>query len=242
MTSLARNLPAWVDRIEQYETAYDLFQTLSALAGDVGARRFAMIQIVGATQNFSDMSVVNNWDPELILRYDSLQVGKFSPIVRHIGQGTRGKMFNVDQLKKDPRCLIEKSAFDIFQDYRMTDVFATPVLGNGKSKGGLSFSSDRLSISSTDQLLLQLLGSYVFERFYNVQANLVGTRRQNEITDVERECLRKASAGYTSKQTAEALQLSEKSVEHAISSASKKLGTSNRLHTVVEAIRHGLLF
>lgn len=62
-----------------------------------------------------------------------------------------------------------------------------------------------------------------------------------ELSRRELECLRLASEGNTSAEIAEKLNLSERTVEHYLTSAARKLNANTRTQAVAIALRSGIL-
>ena len=67
------------------------------------------------------------------------------------------------------------------------------------------------------------------------------TRRQSDLTDDDREILRKASEGSTNKEIGFAMGRSEIAVKKRLQIIFSKLGAVDRAHAVAEAIRRGLI-
>jgi LuxR family quorum sensing-dependent transcriptional regulator len=66
-------------------------------------------------------------------------------------------------------------------------------------------------------------------------------RGRRVITPREAEILKWAAAGKTAAEIAEITGLTPRTINQHCENAQKRMGTSNRLHTVVEAIRHKLI-
>jgi DNA-binding NarL/FixJ family response regulator len=67
------------------------------------------------------------------------------------------------------------------------------------------------------------------------------TRRQADLTDEDREILRRASEGATNKEIGFAMGRSEIAIKKRLQSIFAKLGAVDRAHAVAEAIRRGLI-
>ncbi|MDQ2683784.1 MAG: response regulator transcription factor [Chloroflexota bacterium] len=67
------------------------------------------------------------------------------------------------------------------------------------------------------------------------------TRRQSDLTDDDREILRRASEGATNKEIGFAMGRSEIAIKKRLQVIFSKLGAVDRAHAVAEAIRRGLI-
>lgn len=63
----------------------------------------------------------------------------------------------------------------------------------------------------------------------------------SKLTDREIECLLWVSHGKTSWETGQILSLSERTVEHHLTSAAQKLKATSRVHAVATALRLGII-
>lgn len=66
-------------------------------------------------------------------------------------------------------------------------------------------------------------------------------QRKINLTPRESDCLRWCSQGKTNWEISRILGLSERTVEHYLSRANRKLGTVNRVQAVARALKHGLI-
>ncbi len=66
-------------------------------------------------------------------------------------------------------------------------------------------------------------------------------QRQTHLTPRELECLRWCSRGKTNWEISRILDLSERTVEHYLSRANRKLGTGNRTQAVARALKLNLI-
>jgi LuxR family transcriptional regulator, quorum-sensing system regulator BjaR1 len=66
-------------------------------------------------------------------------------------------------------------------------------------------------------------------------------QQKNRLTPREAECLRWCSRGKTNWEISRILSLSERTVEHYLSRANRKLGTANRTQAVAHALREKLI-
>jgi two-component system response regulator DevR len=74
-----------------------------------------------------------------------------------------------------------------------------------------------------------------------ILTNRSTTRSSDELTEREREVLGLVARGYTNKQIAEALYLSEKTARNHVSHILEKLGLSRRSEAAVYAVEHKML-
>lgn len=95
-------------------------------------------------------------------------------------------------------------------------------------------------LSLQDLVALEVLVRKAFERL-NELTDMPTEPKFLTITDREREVLTLVAQGKTNWEIGAILKISEYSIRDYLKDMSKKLGTSNRTHTVTQAIRLGLI-
>jgi DNA-binding NarL/FixJ family response regulator len=77
-------------------------------------------------------------------------------------------------------------------------------------------------------------------RFYVVPAD-EGSKEQIHLTSRERDVVGGIASGFTNREIAERLSISEQTVKHHLRNIFDKTGVSNRLELALFAINHGLV-
>lgn len=123
--------------------------------------------------------------------------------------------------------------------YDFAEATVIPITFDSETRGIASFSGhadDLDAIGASLQLVVYSLLA---------QARTLETALRDEampnLTPREREVMGLLAQGYTSDLAADRLGLSPRTVIQHVDNVAMKLGTSNRVHTVAEAIRRGLL-
>jgi LuxR family quorum sensing-dependent transcriptional regulator len=116
-----------------------------------------------------------------------------------------------------------------------------PIHMEGGMHGVVSLVGGPVNLDANSRVELHMLALYAHGRlrFLNtLNTELLGKRA---ITAREAEVLKWAAAGKTASEIATITGLSERTINQHCENAQKRLGTNNRTHTVVEAIRHKLI-
>lgn len=95
-------------------------------------------------------------------------------------------------------------------------------------------------LSMQDSVVLEVLVRTTFERMFEV-VEMPPREKTLTLTDREREVLTYVSMGKTNWEIGTIMDISEYSVRDYLKDLSKRMGTSNRTHTVTKAIRIGLI-
>ena len=86
-----------------------------------------------------------------------------------------------------------------------------------------------------------MLALYAHGRLRFLNTHKIQLASKHTITAREAEVLKWAALGKTASEIATITGLSERTVNQHCENAQRRLGTNNRVHTVVEAIRHKLI-
>lgn len=127
------------------------------------------------------------------------------------------------------------------REHGVVDGFAIPVHRRVGSPGAVTVGSgEPLSLSSEQQLALELLGHVAFAA---IERMMPADDDENRLrlTDRERTVLTLVARGKTNWEVGEILSISQYSVRDYLKSLARQLDTSNRTHTVARAIQLGLI-
>lgn len=133
----------------------------------------------------------------------------------------------------------DDAVFKFTELYDMVDCSVVPVLDGVEPIGAAVYCGDpELDDNQLNALLL--LSYNLFMQAHGFDAEGV-TAAQKGLTPREREVMDLSSEGYTSSKIADELGMSARTVNQHLDNVAQKLGTRNRVQTVAEAIRRGLL-
>lgn len=131
----------------------------------------------------------------------------------------------------DPR-----HAFAVAYDFDTTTV--VPVTFDMQTRGVVSFSGEPANLEGIANALEVVCYALLMQARL---LNLAPLPHSAALTPREREVIELSAEGMTSEGVAERLGISPRTANQHIDNVSTKLGTRNRVHTVAEAIRRGLL-
>lgn len=94
-------------------------------------------------------------------------------------------------------------------------------------------------LTPAGMLTLRIAATTIHERYVRLCGVNDGVQEPTDLTDWERDCLCWAARGKSSAETAEILNLSTRTVEHHIASATRKLNAANKMQAVVIALQRG---
>lgn len=139
-------------------------------------------------------------------------------------------------LSEDQIAHVERS-----RSYGLKFGICFPILQVRTAPGLMSLGrAEDFNLTMQDSVVLEVLVRKTFERMFEV-VEMPQIEKTLTLTDREREVLTFVSRGKTNWEIGTIMGISEYSVRDYLKDLSKRMGTSNRTHTVTKAIRLGLI-
>ena len=229
-----------VDRISDCKTSYDILRLTREIAKSYGFAYFSIIRLPNADErNLSALSIISNWPPDLINRYDQLGLLENSPVIGTLRRSTSPLVWRLEDINKDRPDGREDEVTTLFAAHGFHRGVYLPVQEASGERGAVSFSGTRDTPSKTELMELSYVSNLVYEKVAEIKKP--APTPDQVLSARERECLHWTASGKTSSEIATILALSEHTVNHYLSAACQKLTATNRAHAVARAIRAGLL-
>ncbi|MCZ4346993.1 autoinducer binding domain-containing protein [Devosia sp. J2-20] len=205
--------------------------------GGYGFDRFMIAGLPVEGEDVRSAVLLSGWPEEWFERYMSQGYAQIDPVVRHCLNTTLP--FAWSEAPVDPElapqiAVLAREA----AAYGLEDGICVPVHIEGGPRGGVSLSGRAQTVDEKSRLELHMLALYAHGQLRYLTDQLPQTR---SITAREAEVLKWAATGKTAAEIAIITGLTERTVAQHCENAQRRLGTSNRVHTVVEAIRHKLI-
>ncbi len=234
-------LLAFTGKIGASQNVFDVFRVMRLLANEYDFLYFLVVKLAfGEQPSLGGLSVINNLPPEIIGEYDACCMFKDSRIARKLRESAAPMFFSKLGYEND-ETLDDRALrkIEMFENIEFVNCVFFPVHTSGSTKGAVGFGGNRPEPSSQEMMELNWLSALIFEKL-NELTN-IDNKSAPILSDREKECIFWTAAGKTSPEIATILNISPHTVDHHITSASAKLNTVNRAHTVAAAIRLGLL-
>lgn len=225
----------------QRETSVDAIRdTLQKAIALHGFDKFIFSGLPDSDVDVRPFVLLSGWDNEWFERYASRGYVHHDPVARHCF--TTSRPFDWSDAPYDRQADgLARQIMDEARDFGMKQGLCVPVHMEGGLQGVVSFVGETSHLDEKARLELHMLALYTHARlrFLNSAADAASGR--GVITAREAEILKWVSTGRTADQIGRVTGLTARTVNQHCENAQKRLGTSNRLHTVVEAIRQNLI-
>lgn len=234
------DLMSTIETIQKQTTTTSILDTMFDAIGDYGFSRFIVSGLPDRGQDVRPFVLLSGWDDEWYERYTGLGYVHLDPVARHCFTTTLPFDWSdapYDRESDGPARRVMEEA----RDFGMDQGFCVPVHMEGGMQGVVSLVGDTQHLDEKSRLELHMLALYAHGRLRFINTTEGARPGRRAITPREAEVLKWVATGKTASDIAEITGLSERTVNQHCENAQKRLGTNNRLHTVVEAIRHKLI-
>lgn len=223
------------------ETTYDLFRLLRTFAVQHGFQWFIVItEPPRANVTLSEITMITNWQPELLRAYDHARLIETSPVVEWMQRPSEPLFWTLDTLITRGGVELGELARGLFDEFGHGAGVLFPVFSADATRGAVGFSTAAMPQLDGQQIMeMAWTSSGVFNRLWQIEQ--MASPARTELTEREIECIRWIAAGKSSADAAAILGISPHTVDHYLATACRKLNTVNRAHTVATALRLRLL-
>lgn len=227
-------------RIGECSTSYDVLRLMREIAAVYCFDYFMIIPIPrDADRSLSSISIITNWPPEAIQRYDAMGLLDKSRVLRTLQRSVRPIEWRAGDIGGKAPTEHEAALVDLLGSYGVTYGASFSSQDASGERGAICFYGDRDALTEQELIELSFLANLLFEKISEFRKPQ--TEFEQLLSARERECLNWTAGGKTSSEIATILGLSEHTVNHYLSATCQKLGAANRAHAVAKAFRAGLL-
>ncbi|WP_455272524.1 helix-turn-helix transcriptional regulator [Rhizobium herbae] len=218
----------------------DVRQALDKVSRAYGFTGFLVMVVPGKTCcSLADTVVMTNWPKDFLVNYDAANMMAGSPVIARLRRSTIP--FTYDTTLDSHRRSDGKGnqVLSLFERGNLRRGVYIPVHDVHGTRGAIGFGGNREAVNSVELKELTYKAGYLFGRLSEIKemrSPVPAVLSRREI-----ECLHWAAAGKTTTEMAKILDLSEYTVNHYLSRATRKLDSVNRVQTVAKAIRAGLI-
>lgn len=229
-----------IESIQRQSESAGILDILYGAFGSYGFDSFIVSGLPDRGMDVRPFVLLSGWPDEWYERYTGQGYVHLDPVARHCFSTTLP--FDWSDAPYDRESdLPARRVMEEAREFGMDEGFCVPIHMEGGMQGVVSLvgATDHLDDKARLELHMLALYSHGQLRFLNTQA--AERRGRRAITAREAEVLKWAASGKTTTEIAAITGLTDRTVNQHCENAQKRLGTNNRLHTVVEAIRHKLI-
>ncbi len=221
--------------ISGLRTQFDVFRFLKRMTEARHMRAFMVMSLPGEfAQVLSTCTLITNWPAELLNLYDQKRLLPRSPVFRRLRVSARPLHFDAQALNGTET----EDYGALLSQFGMRHGLWFSVHDPAGGLGAIAFSGEAVP-ETIDVIELSYLSIVIYDQLHGISQKDMPAR--DLLTERETDCLNWTSAGKTSAEIAEILNLSEHTVNHYLNRATRKLDAVNRTQAVAKAIRQGVI-
>lgn len=226
--------------IQRQEDSRGILEILSGVITRYRFRSFFISGLPDSDMDITDAVLLTGGNTAWYQRYVEMGFVRHDAVARHCLVTTLP--FDWDVAPYDP--VTEPEMHRVREEARSFGLDAglcIPMHMEGALEGAVSLVGDPKGLDSQQLLEIHMLALYTYGQLRFLRRKEDPQIKPGTITGREAEVLKWVATGKTAAEIAEITGLSPRTINQHCENAQKRLGTSNRVHTVVEALRHKLI-
>ncbi|WP_053250834.1 LuxR family transcriptional regulator [Ensifer adhaerens] len=231
----------FASEIAKLETQFDIIRYMRRITQMFGFKTFLICSIPSIdVERLAATTVISNMPAELLNKYDSLSMLRFSTGVKRLRETTTPFQVTLDAWEGEGGK--PDSAREYIAMLRENGIFQAsyfPVHDAEGGRGAVILMGPEAELPMTVTMELQMIAIHVYNRLAEIGS--VWKNSSASLSEREIQCLSWTAAGKTSAEIAGILGLSEHTVNHYLNHVTKKLDAVNRTQAVVKAMKKGYI-
>jgi LuxR family transcriptional regulator, quorum-sensing system regulator BjaR1 len=232
----------FIASINQAQNSDEVLNQLHDIATAFGFESFAISGIPLPSENIDPYVLLNGWPEEWFERYVAEKYVHIDPVIYQAKISDEAFIWS-EVLGNRPPSVKAKKLMNEASEFRMRDGFCVPLHLTGGFQALVTFAGVEIDLSLELRSVLQIVAIYAHNRL----RLLLPFKKSHKavsvayITPHERDVIRWCAEGKTNWEIGAILGRSEKTVQHELHNAQRKLNCVNRAQLVAEAIRIGVI-
>ncbi len=216
--------------------------SLDKAARAFGMDCYAISGIPLPNERIDPYFMLNAWPDGWFERYVQQNYVHVDPVIYRTKMSNEAFVWS-EALADQPLSRTAKRVMNEATEFGMLDGYSVPLHSVGGFQAIVTFGAKKVDLSSEQRGALHIVSIYAHNRLraFLSDNNERSAAAAGKVTPREREVILWCSAGKTNWEIGQILGISEKTVQHEIASASRKLNSVNRAQLIAESIRLGLI-
>jgi LuxR family quorum sensing-dependent transcriptional regulator len=220
----------------------EVLACLGKVARAFGMDCFAVSGIPLPGERIDPYFMLNAWPEGWFERYVEENYVHVDPVIYRTKMSNEAFVWS-EALADKPLSRSSKRVMNEATEFGMLDGYSVPLHSVGGFQAIVTFGAQKVDLSNEQRGALHIVSIYAHNR---LRAFLVDSSERSaaaaaKVTPREREVILWCSAGKTNWEIGQILGISEKTVQHEIAAASRKLNSVNRAQLIAESIRLGII-
>lgn len=219
-----------------------IIHDLSKVSKSFGLDCFAISGIPLPGEKIDRYVLLSAWPEGWFERYVAEDYVHIDPVI-YQSKISDGAFVWSEELGGKPIRREAKKLMNEASEFRMLDGYSVPLHMPGALQAIVTFGAEKIDLSAEAKGILHIVAIYAHNRLRALleQQSGAGKKDVPYITQHERDVIRWCAEGKTNWEIGQILGRSEKTVQHELHNAQRKMNCVNRAQLIAEAIRIGLI-
>lgn len=202
--------------------------------------KFGVAYVRQDGNEFTEIVPLSNISEDFLISYAEQEYFLRDPLQQYCLRTTTPFVWD-EVLALEHREPIVRQIYSEAADFGLPNGMTIPIRSLDGLHGTVTFGGPRETLGKKERLELNILALALHARVAELCDEVHVPSKGKRLSQREQETLKWGALGKTSEEIASILGLTKRTVDQHFENAGKKLGTVNRVHTVVQAFRHNLI-
>ena len=230
----------FIDDLRSASDDRAILSALNAATDHYGFNSFCVASIPDPGQSFHGCMLLEGWNEDWKSRYIERNYFEDDPVAKKV-RGAALPFAWSDPARERELQPLEKQIMAEAASIGMAEGLCVPIYTLQGFQAAVSFGTPEKYLPQETRNALHLIAIYAHARIRDVLGAARNQTHPIDLTRREQECLKWCAAGKTSWEISQILNISQHTADWYLASAARKLGATNRVHTVAEGIRRGVI-
>ncbi|MDH4415450.1 MAG: LuxR family transcriptional regulator [Rhizobium sp.] len=220
----------------------EVLDCLGKVAKAFGMDCYAISGIPLPTERIDPYFMLNAWPKGWFERYVEENYVHVDPVIYRTKMSNEAFVWS-EALADKPISRTARRVMNEATEFGMLDGYSVPLHSVGGFQAIVTFGARKVELSNEQRGALHIVSIYAHNRLraFLTDGGERSAASAAKVTPREREVILWCSAGKTNWEIGQILGISEKTVQHEIASAIRKLNSVNRAQLIAESIRLGII-
>lgn len=232
------------DKLEGFENVGSISDFVLDYLSPSGVNGIFIARLPAHSEPISATIILDSWNPDWTKEYARGDFVRLDPIAQHLLR-TRDPFVWSEVCTTRQLTSVERRIMDGARDFGLIDGVTVPIHDPTKGVTCISFSTRGGRLEKFDQEKMRFIGILTLSRIERivsvVDADVLATRPRKRLSAQEVRCLNLAWRGFNSKQIAQKIGLTHRTVDQYLAKAMNKLNARNRTDAARIAMELGFM-